>query len=190
MEEYTVVGVSARHVHLTKRDIDTLFGKGYQIQKLKDLRQPGSYSSIETVSIVSSSFRYDNVRIVGPLKPYTQIEISKSDAYYLKINPPVRHSGDFEDTPGLTIMGSAGEITVNEGCIIQQRHIHIGTDDAKNIGVKNNQKVSVLIEGDKGGIFHDVYIKMADYYLRELHIDIDDANAFLLSPGDKAKIIL
>lgn len=190
MVKTVIVGVSARHVHLTEKDVEILFGEGHQLHIQRKLRQPGAFACEETVAIVSNAFTYENVRVVGPIKPYTQIEISRSDAYFLKINPPVRESSDFLNTPGLTIIGPRGKIVPDKGCIIPQRHIHIGTADAQSLGIVNGQTVCVRITGCKSGMLEDVSIKIADSYQRELHVDIDDANAFFLNTGDVVELIL
>lgn len=184
------VGVSARHVHLTQESVDALFGKDYQLTKLKDLYQPNEFACNEQVTIFNDKGSIENVRVLGPTRDYNQVEISRSDSRKLKLNPPVRNSGLLKDSAAINLSGPNGTINLNEGCIIATRHIHLSPEDAKSLNVKNNDLVSVEVKGDKGGIMHQVFCKVKDHLKLELHIDVDDANAFALNTDDIVNIII
>jgi len=183
------VGISARHVHLTQESVEELFGKNYELTKLKDLYQPNEFACNEQVTIFTENGSIQNVRVLGPTREYNQVEVSRSDARKLKINPPVRNSGLLEDSAAISISGPNGTIFLKEGCIIATRHIHLSTEEAQNFDLKNNDVVSVEVKGEKGGIMHNVFCKIKDNLKLELHIDVDDANAFALSNNDFVSVI-
>ena len=186
-----VINVSARHVHLTQADLDTLYGKGYTLTKMKDLVQPGEFAAYEKVTVSTPNGRISNVRILGPVRAYSQIELSKTDARILKIDPPVRDSGDLMGTPGATIEGPCGSVDLQNGCIIAARHIHMTESEARQLGVKNKQKVKVeVIDYNKGGVLYNVSCKVGDNYAWEMHVDTDDANAMGIKSGSTGVIIL
>ncbi|CCY45028.1 phosphate propanoyltransferase [Clostridium sp. CAG:1193] len=181
------IGVSARHVHLTKDDFKKLFGYD-ELTWLKDLTQPNEFASKETVSIITEKGRINNVRILGPFRDYTQVEISKTDAYSLKINPPIRKSGDLVSSEIVTMEHDGNTIT-KECCIIATRHIHINTKDLKRYNLENGEVVKLRLDGIKGGILNNVFIKASDNYTLEAHIDLDDANAHFINDKDEGEII-
>lgn len=183
------IGVSARHVHLTKEHFRILFGDESNLIKLKDLTQPGEFASTVKVNLRTDKSEIDGVRVLGPLRTYTQVEISKTDAFKLGINPPIRESGKIEASSPITLIGPKGTLELNEGCIIATRHIHLTPDDVKKYGFDPSKKVRVKISGEKGGILDNVSLKVSDNYIFEMHIDTDDANAHLVSEGDTAEII-
>jgi len=183
------IGISARHVHLNKDDFKILFGENASLTNIKDLTQKGEFAALECVSIEANDKKIDDVRIIGPIRSYTQVEISKTDSYMLKLNPPVRNSGDIKDSENITIIGPKGKITKEEGCIIANRHIHMNEEDARLFDVKDGDEVSVYLDTEKSAILKNVYIKMAPTYQLELHIDLDDANANLVTQETKAEII-
>lgn len=174
------IGISARHVHLTKETFELLFGEGMALNNIKDLHQPGEFASAEQVTIESEAGAIERVRILGPFRKYNQVEISKTDARSLKINPPIRTSGDLVGSAPIKIKGPKGEVSLSEGCIIANRHIHFSTAEAEMYGVKNNDKIFVEINSEKGAILKDVYCRVSDIYKLEMHIDTDDANALSL----------
>lgn len=182
------VGVSNRHVHLKKQDLEILFGTDYELTKVGDLTQPGQFKAKEVVTIKTNKSEINNVRVLGPVRDYTQVEISKTDSYKLGINPPVRNSGEVENSEVVTLIGPKGSIETN-GCIIATRHIHILPEQMKMYNLSGKNKVNVLIPGEKGGIISNVYLKVADKSFFELHLDTDDANAYLLKSGDIVEII-
>jgi putative phosphotransacetylase len=183
------VGISARHVHLERQHLDILFGKDYQLTFLKPLSQPGQFAAEETVEIIGPKGILPSVRILGPERKQTQVEVAMTDGRKLGIKPPVRTSGELNGSPGIIIRGPKGEITIQEGVIIADRHIHMTPEDARRYDVKEGQKVKVLIDGQKGGIMHNVTIRVSDKYALDCHIDTDDASAFLISQGQMVTII-
>jgi putative phosphotransacetylase len=171
------VEVSARHVHLSQKDLEILFGHGYQLTKKVNLTQPSDFSAEETVNLKTGSYILENARIVGPTRSQTQVEISLTDAKKLQINPPIRMSGDLKDSSGITLVGTAGEVELTEGLIIARRHIHCATGEAKKLKLKNGQEVSVKINGERPVIFENVLIRVKDGYKLCLHLDTDEGNA-------------
>lgn len=178
------VGVSNRHIHLNKKNLEILFGENYELNILKNLTQPNQYAATETVTIKTKKNSIHNVRVLGPIRNYTQVEISKTDAYTLGINPPIRDSGDLKNSSPITIIGPKGEIFLNEGCILANRHIHATTEDVIKYNLDLTKKYKIRVLGEKGGILENVSIKVDDSYIFELHIDTDDANAHLIKNGD------
>ena len=186
------VGVSNRHIHLTQADVETLFGKGYQLTPMKDLSQPGQYACKEVLTIIGPSMRcIEKVRVLGPVRKATQVEISRTDAFVLKVKPPVRESGDIAGSAGVTIVGPKGLVTIKEGCIIANRHIHMSLDEAAAFGVKDGDYGDVeVIEGaERPTTFHGVQIRAHKDFRLEMHIDTDDANAAGIGNGAKVKLI-
>lgn len=182
------VGVSNRHVHLTDDDYKLLFGD-IPLTKRNDLTQPNTFASELTVSLTSPKRSIENVRVLGPNRTYTQVEISKTDAYFLGIDPPVRNSGDLDGASEITINGPKGSITRNSA-IIASRHIHVDKKIREEHFLEGIEKVSVKIGGEKSGIINNVYLKDSDEAYFELHLDTDDANSHLLKQGDEVEIII
>lgn len=183
------IGISNRHVHLTKEHLDILFGENYELTKRNDLSQLGQFACEEIVTIKTAKNEIKKVRILGPVRNYTQVEISKTDSFTLGLNPPVRESGDVKDSEAITLIGPKGEVTLNEGCIIATRHIHANPDDVKKLNLEGINYVDVKIPGLKGGILHHVSIKVDPSYTLELHLDTDDGNAHLINKDTKAIIV-
>lgn len=183
-----ILGVSNRHVHLNKNDYYTLFGDE-PMNKVKDLRQPGQFASDKKVTIKNGDRQIENVRVLGPIRNYTQVEISRTDAYTLKLNPPIRTSGDLDGSSPITIIGPKGEINLDKGCILANRHIHISPEEVKKYNLEGVKKVKVKIDGEKGGILNNVYLKIIEPSLLEMHIDTDEGNAFGVKTGDVLEII-
>lgn len=183
------VGLSNRHIHLSESDLKKLFGEDYQLTKLKDLSQPGQYAAEECVDIVGPRGTIQKIRILGPVRKDTQIELSAGDARVVGINAPVRDSGDIDGTPGCTIIGPNGEINIDKGVIIAARHIHMTPEDAAHFGVKDKDLVNVETEGPRGVIFKNVLIRVSPSYSLEMHVDIEEGNAAGLKNGDFIKLI-
>ena len=183
-----ILGVSNRHVHLKEEDYKILFGDE-PLNKVKDLRQPGQFASDKLVTIKNGDREINHVRVLGPIRNYTQVEISKTDAYTLKLNPPIRTSGDLEGSSPITIIGPKGKIDLKEGCILANRHIHISPEEVKKYNIEGVKKVKVKIDGEKGGILNNVYLKILDPSVLEMHIDTDEGNAFNVKTGDILEII-
>lgn len=183
------VGISNRHVHLSREHLDILFGKGYELTKIKDLRQKGQFAAEETIDIEGPKGKISHVRILGPERNKTQVEISKTDGYVLGVNPPMRDSGDLAETPGITIIGPRGQVMLQEGLIIAARHIHMNETDAAKIGVKDNEHVSVRVDGERSLILEKVLCRVHPSFVLEFHIDTDEGNAAGLKNSDVVEII-
>lgn len=183
------IGVSNRHAHLKKEHLEILFGSDYELSFLREIKQPGQFACQETVTIKTDKSEIGNVRVLGPVRDYTQIEISKTDAYKLGLNPPVRESGNLEGSSPITVIGPKGQLELQEGCIIADRHIHMNPSECQALGLVGVDEVSVQVDGIKGGLLDHVSIRVNDNFCLEMHIDTDDANAHLLSTGDQVTII-
>ncbi len=183
-----ILGVSNRHVHLTQDNYHTLFGDE-PMNKVKDLRQPGQFASDKFVTLKNGDRQINHVRVLGPIRNYTQIEISKTDAYTLKLDPPIRTSGDLEGSSPITLIGPKGELHLDKGCILANRHIHISPEEVKKYNLEGVKKVKVKVDGEKGGILNNVHLKIIDPSLLEMHIDTDEGNAFGVKTGDELEII-
>ncbi len=183
------VGISNRHIHLTREHVETLFGKGYQLQPLKELSQPGQYACKETLTIIGPSLRpIEKVRVLGPERSASQVEISRTDSYLLKVKPPVRESGDIKGSAPIIIIGPCGIVELKEGCIIANRHIHMSEEDGKRFGVKDGDYVTVDANGERRTRFFDVQVRVSKNFRLEMHLDTDDANAAALKNGDRVVI--
>ncbi|MBP3765574.1 MAG: phosphate propanoyltransferase [Bacilli bacterium] len=183
------IGISNRHVHLTDEHLKKLFGKNYKLENVKDLNQPGQFVSNSKVMIKTLKGEINDVRVVGPTRDYTQVEISRTDAIKLGLNPPVRKSGDLIGSSPITLIGPRGIVDLEYGCIIADRHIHITPKQKEVYGLSNYDKVTVVLQGEKGGTIGNVSLKVSEESYFELHLDTDDANAHLVRNGDLAIII-
>ena len=184
------VGVSNRHIHLTREHVDILFGKGYELTKIKDLSQPGQFACKEQLTIVGPSMRpIEGVRVLGPERKASQVEISRTDSFTLKVKPPVRESGDIKGSAPVTIIGPKGIVSLSEGCIIANRHIHMSLEEAARYNVVDGEYVDVLLCGERKSMFYDVQIRAHKDFRLEMHIDTDDANAAGVGNGAKVKLI-
>ena len=183
------VGVSNRHIHLSKEHLAELFGKDYELTVLKELSQPGQFAAAETVAVEGPKGRIENVRILGPARSMTQLEISKTDSYKLGIDPPVRLSGNIDGTPGITIQGPNGIVVIENGVIIAKRHIHMTPQDAERFSVKDKQVVKVKTLGERALIFDKVVVRVSENFALDMHIDTDEANAAGLKTGDRVEIV-
>ena len=187
IENYKIpIGVSNRHVHLCKKDLETLFGEGYELTKKSDLKQPGQFASNELVTIRGSKGEFENVRILGPIRNKTQVEISLTDSFRLGVKAPIKESGKLEGTPGLEIIGPKGKINVDEGTIVALRHIHMSPKDARLMNVKDGDFVDVEIFGQRRAIMSKVLVRVSDSYRLEMHLDTDEANSVSIKNGDFA----
>lgn len=183
------VGVSARHIHLTQEHVEALFGEGYQLTKKKDL-MGGQYACNETVTIVGLKLRaIENVRVLGPVRKASQVEISATDAMKLGIKAPIRESGNIAGSAPIAVVGPKGALYLKEGCIIAMRHIHMSPADAAAAGVHDGDIVSVKADNERGTVFNHVKIRVNESFTLEMHIDTDEANASKIKTGDKVTII-
>ncbi|WP_024746426.1 phosphate propanoyltransferase [Lactobacillus namurensis] len=177
------IEASARHVHLSQKTIDELFGIGYRLTPKRPLSQPGQFVSEERVTVQGPKGTLSNVAILGPARKQSQVELSLTDARTLGINPPLRESGHLDQTPGVTLVNGGRQVTLTSGAIVAQRHIHMTPDDAKLFGVKNNDIVSVKTTGERAVTFENVVIRVSDKFATRMHVDFDEANACGLTKG-------
>ena len=184
------VGISNRHIHLSAEDLETLFGKGYELTPVKDLSQPGQYACRELLTIVGPSLRpIENVRVLGPVRKTSQVEISLTDSYVLKVKPPVRESGNIKGSSPITIIGPKGVVSLAEGCIIANRHIHMSPSEAKAFGISDGETVTVDVLGKRRTRWYDVQVRVHENFRLEMHVDTDDANSAGIGNGFKVKIV-
>ncbi len=178
------IGVSNRHIHLSQDDLETLFGKGYELTPIKELSQPGQYACKELLTIIGPSMRpIENVRVLGPVRKSSQVEISATDSYVLKVKPPVRESGNIKDSAPIRIVGPKGIVELSEGCIIANRHIHMSPSDAQTFGVVDGDYVDIDVDGKRRTRWFDVQIRVHKDFRLEMHVDTDDANAAGIGNG-------
>jgi putative phosphotransacetylase len=183
------IGVSNRHIHLKREDLDLLFGEGFQLTIAKELSQPGEFAANETVRVIGPKGEFPAVRILGPLRNFTQLEISKTDSFSLGVKAPLRASGKIEGTPGIKLAGPKGELEIQEGVILAERHIHMTEADAEKYKVRDGEYVSVKSAGERSLVFNQVLIRVKDTYALDMHIDTDEANAAGLRTGDQVDIV-
>jgi acetate kinase len=185
------VAISARHAHLSQPTIERLFGPGYRLEPRAPLSQTGQFSAQETVTLVGPRARLPEVRVMGPPRDHDQVEISRSDEFVLGVDAPVRISGDLANTPGITIEGPAGRVTLASGLICARRHIHMSTDDAARFGVRDCDVVAVRLDTDgRDLVFGDVMVRVSPSFRLELHLDTDEANAAGVRAGDTAELVM
>ena len=184
------VGISNRHIHLNREDLETLFGKGYELTPIKDLSQPGQYACKETLTLVGPSMRsIENVRVLGPLRKSSQVEISMTDSFVLKVKPPVRESGKTAGSAPVTIIGPKGIVELKEGCIIANRHIHMSPSDAVKFNVKDGDYIDVdAFSGTRKTRWYDVQVRVHEQFRLEMHVDTDDANAVGFKNGSTVTV--
>lgn len=183
------VEASGRHVHLSRKELDALFGTGYELTKAKDLSQPGQYASKERLTVVGPKGAFHNVVILGPVRKESQVEISLTDCLQLGVKAPIRESGDIEGTPGIVLVNGDKSVSLDKGLIVAKRHVHMTPEDAEKIGVKNHDIVKVKVEGARPLIFDDVVIRVSPKFATYMHIDYDEANACGFSKGIRGRII-
>jgi acetate kinase len=185
------IAVSARHAHLSQPTVDRLFGEGYQLRPRAPLSQTGQYAACETIALIGPRGRIDDVRVLGPPRPSDQVEISRSDEYTLGVDAPVRISGDLSDTPGVTLEGPRGRVSIGSGLICALRHVHMNPADAARLGVHDRQRVAVRIDSEGRDLtFGDVTVRIAPDFRLELHLDTDEANAARVKSGDTGQLVL
>ena len=183
------VEASGRHVHLSRKELDALFGTGYELTKAKDLSQPGQYASKERLTVVGPKGAFHNVVILGPVRKESQVELSLTDCLQLGVKAPIRESGDIEGTPGIVLVNGDKSVSLDKGLIVAKRHVHMTPEDAEKIGVKNHDIVKVKVEGARPLIFDDVVIRVSPKFATYMHIDYDEANACGFSKGIRGRII-
>ena len=183
------IGISNKHLHLSREDLEKLFGKGYELTHVKDLKQPGQFAAEEKVDIVGPKGTLKGIRILGPVRPETQVELSMTDARNIGVDAPIRESGVLDGSPGIKLIGPKGEVQIDKGAIIALRHIHLSVQQAADAGVVDKEVVDVITKGTRPVVFNDVLIRAGDKYEREFHLDTDEANAAGVKNNDMAEIV-
>lgn len=182
------VGVSARHIHLTQEHVERLFGPGHRLTKKKEL-MGGQFACEETVTLASPALKVlERVRVLGPVRNASQVELSATDAAKLGLKAPLRESGDTAGSAGVTLLGPRGTVTLSEGCIVAARHVHMSPQDARSFGVQDGEFVSVRFEGERSAVLERVKVRVDPSFTLEMHIDTDEANAALVKTGDLAAL--
>ncbi|MBR6531116.1 MAG: phosphate propanoyltransferase [Clostridia bacterium] len=190
MKKEILVETSARHIHVSKADLETLFGAGYELTKKKDLSQPGQFACEERVQVIGAKGSFPAVSILGPTRPDTQVELSASDARSIGIVAPCRESGDIAGSGACKLVGPKGEVEISEGVIVAKRHIHATPEDAEKYGVCDKQIVDVKVESDgRTLVFGDVVVRVSPSYALAMHIDTDESNAAFAKPGMMGEIL-
>lgn len=184
------VGVSARHIHLTHEVVESLFGRGHELRVFRELSQPGEFAAEDTATIVGPrGAAIEKVRVLGPVRKYTQIELARSDGLRLGLDLPIRRTGELSGTPGLTIIGPKGTVVLREGAIRATRHIHMTEEDAAKFGLHPGQLVRARTSGERAVVFENVEIRVSNSFILDFHLDTDDANAAGLETGSFAEVM-
>lgn len=183
------IGVSNRHIHLSISDIHVLFGENYELTPLRQLSQSGQFAAKEQVTLLGPKGLLQNVRVLGPARGETQVEISITDGFQLGIHPEIRLSGSIEGTPGLTLIGPKGCVTLQKGVIVAQRHVHMSPDNASKFGVNQGETLWLQTLGERSVIFTDVVVRVDPNYQLDFHVDLDEGNAAGLKTGDQVKVV-
>jgi putative phosphotransacetylase len=178
------IGVSNRHVHLSRKDMDILFGEGSELTKKGDLGQPGQFAANETVAVRGPKGEFKKVRVLGPLRAESQVEISLTDGFSIGVKAPIKESGKLDNTPGVTLVGPKGSVDLPKGTIVALRHIHMDPATAQKMGLKDKDIVEVETFGERAGVLGNVLVRVSDKYALEMHVDIDEANACSLRNKD------
>lgn len=189
MEKFVPVNMSNRHVHVTQEHLEILFGEGHVLTKTKDLSQPGQYACEEKVDIVGPKNTIKGVRILGPVRPSTQVEVSMFDARTLGVEGVVRASGNISGTPGCTLIGPKGQVEIKEGVIVAARHIHMSLEDGEKYGCKDKDIVKVRVGNERAVVFENVVVRVGSNYALDMHIDIEEGNAAGIKNGTMGEII-
>lgn len=189
MENFKVpVGISNRHVHLSQEHIEALFGAGHTLTKIKDLSQPGQFACEETVTLHGPKGSIAGVRVLGPARKISQVELTETDTFKLGVKPPVRDSGKLEGTPGIGVEGPNGRVYMAQGVIVAARHIHMSPKDALKYSLNDGDYVCVNIPGPRGGVLEQVLVRVHRDYALDLHVDTDEGNAFRLTNGQQLDV--
>ncbi len=188
-KRYVPAAVSGRHVHLSKEHIETLFGKDHCLMEKKPLSQPGQFACEETIELVGNKGSIQNVRVLGPARKETQVEISLTDSYLLGIPPVVRMSGDLKGTPGGMLLGPCGKVELKTGVIVAKRHLHISEEQARAYGLSDKDVIDVQTFSNRPIVFKDILVRSGEGHDLELHLDMDEANAAAIKNGDYLEIV-
>lgn len=188
-KRFVPAAASNRHIHVSAQDLETLFGKGYALKPERALSQPGQFAACETVTIAGPKGRIDQVRVLGPARGKTQVEILTTDAFRLGVKPVVRISGDIEGTPGATIIGPAGTVELASGVIVAMRHVHISVEQAAWLGLQNGDIASIRKDGIRALVLENVPVRCGEGHNLELHLDMEEANAGSIKNGELLEIV-
>ncbi|MDD7512229.1 MAG: phosphate propanoyltransferase [Peptostreptococcaceae bacterium] len=183
------IGLSNKHVHLSQEDLERLFGKGYELTPKKALVQPGQFAAEETVDVIGPKKTLSKIRVLGPVRKETQVELSMTDARTIGIKAEIRESGKLDGTPGCKLVGPCGEIELEKGVMVAWRHIHLSPAQAEEAGVKDGEIVKIKIEGERALVFENVLVRSGDAHERECHLDTDEGNAAACGPDAVCEII-
>lgn len=183
------IGISNKHVHLSAEHVEALFGKGHELTPKKALFQPGQFACEETVDIVGPKKTLSGVRVLGPIRKETQVELAMTDARSIGLKAPVTDSGKLDGTPGCKLIGPGGEVELEKGVIVARRHVHLNDEQAAEAGVKDGDVVSIRIEGDRALTFDNVLVRAGSIHLREVHLDTDEGNAAGCGPDTVCTIV-
>lgn len=183
------VGISNRHIHLSQEHIEALFGTGHSLTKMKDLSQPGQFACEETVTLIGPKGALQGVRVLGPARKASQVELTGTDTFKIGVKPPVRDSGKLEETPGIDVEGPKGRVRMDQGVIVAARHIHMTPQDATKYSLKDRDHVRVAVPGPRGGILEKVLVRVNPDYALDLHVDTDEGNAFSLVNGQQLDVL-
>ncbi|MBQ8151956.1 MAG: phosphate propanoyltransferase [Firmicutes bacterium] len=183
------VGISNRHIHLSQADLDTLFGPGHELTRIKDLKQPGQFACKETLTVVGPKGAIEKIRVLGPVRKATQVELLLGDSFKVGVKPPIRMSGDLAGTPGVTLVGPKGTVVLSEGTMVAQRHIHMTAAEAAAYGVHDGQIVSIEFGGTRSGVLNNVAIRAGEGHALECHVDTEEANALAITSDTTFKLI-
>ncbi len=189
MKNKLPIALSNRHVHLSQEDIEKLFGEGYELTPIKDLSQPGQFACDEKVDLVGPKRTIEGVRVLGPARNQSQVEVSLSDGFTLGVKVPVKGSGSLEGTPKITLKGPKGEVELKEGLIAAARHIHMSVEDAEEFGVKDKQIVKIKTEGPRSLIFENVLVRVREDFALEMHVDVEEGNAAGVKNCDEVEMM-
>ncbi len=189
MKKTLPIALSNRHCHLSEQDIVTLFGEGYELKKLKDLSQPGQYACEECIEVIGPKGSIKKIRVLGPARPESQVEILASDAYKLGVPIVIRDSGNLDGSPGAKIVGPKGEADIDKGIIVASRHIHMSDVDAKEFGLNDKDIVKIKIPGERGLVFENVLVRASDKFALEMHVDTEEGNASGCKNGQIVEIV-
>lgn len=189
MERKVPIGLSNKHIHLSQTDLEALFGKDHALTLKKELSQPGQYASEEKVDVVGPKGTIKGIRILGPVRPETQVEVSIGDGFSLGIKAPIRNSGDTDNTPGVKLIGPAGEVEIDKGAIVAARHIHMSPEEAKKYNLSDKDVVSVKLDGPRGLTFDNVLVRVSPDYRLDMHIDVEEGNSAGAKNGQMATIL-
>jgi putative phosphotransacetylase len=189
-ENYKVtIGLSNKHLHLSAAHIEALFGKGHKLTPTKDLRQPGQFACEEKVDIEGPKGVINGLRVLGPARPETQVELAMTDARGIGLKPPIRESGKLEGSPGCKLTGPAGSVTLDHGVIVALRHVHLSPSEALEAGLKDKDVIRVKVGGERAVVFENVLVRAGDTHLSEFHIDTDEGNASGADSGQEVELL-